>query len=58
MDVCHFSTRGNVILMGDMNGRIGDIKAKPIAWDELDRNEQIELAPSWERQSQDKNMNA
>ena len=41
-----------------MNARIGDMQAKPITWDELDRNEEIELAPSWERQSQDKNMNA
>ena len=41
-----------------MNARIGDMQAKPITWDESIKNAQIDIAPTWERQSQDKTMNA
>ena len=41
-----------------MNAGIEDMKTKPITWNELNKDEQIEIAPTWERQSQDKTMNA
>lgn len=47
LDVCHFSTLGEVMLMGDMNARIGDMQAKPITWDELNKNVQIDITPTW-----------
>ena len=58
IDVCHFNTLGEVILLGDMNARIGNMQAQPITWDEIDKDEQIELDPLWERQSMDQNVNA
>ena len=39
LDVCHFSIQGDVMLMGDMNARIADKQAHPIAWDESDNTE-------------------
>ena len=40
------------MLMGDMNARIADKQAQPIAWDEIDKTEQVYIANSWQRASQ------
>ena len=58
LDVCHFSTQGDVMLMGDMNARIADKQAQPIAWDEIDKTEEVHIANSWQRASQDVMVNA
>lgn len=58
MDVCNFSTVGEVMPMGDMNARIEDMQANPITWNELNKVEQIDFAPTWERHSQDLTINA
>ena len=46
------------MLMGDMNARIADKQAQPIAWDEIDKTEQFDIANSWQRASQDVMVNA
>ena len=49
LDVCHFNTQGELILMGDMNYHIGNIERQPISWNELDKHEQIDITPTWQR---------
>ena len=44
--------------MGDMNARIGNVQTQPITWNELDRNDQITIACTWQRVSQDNIVNA
>ena len=46
------------MLMRDMNARIADKHAQPIAWDEIDKTKQIHTANSWQRASQDVMVNA
>ena len=45
------------MLMGDMNARMGNVQANPITWNELDKNEQMDLACTWQRVSQDDTIN-
>ena len=58
MDICSFQQDGHVLLMGDLNARIGDMQAQPIMSNELDKSEQIQLDPLWERTSSDPKVHA
>ena len=55
--ICYFSTQGRVIIMGDMNARIGNVQTQIITWNELDKNEEVDITWAWKRISQDDTTN-
>ena len=58
LDVCQFSTQGEVMVMGDLNARISKIQSQPITWNELDKDEEVNIACLWQREFQDDTINA
>lgn len=57
-DVVHFSSKGRVIIVGDMNARIGNAQIQPLTEHEYNKEEETEIDDMWHRCSQDKETNA
>lgn len=48
---------GQVMVVGDLNARVGSMQFQPMMQDELDKGETIELDPLWQRYVVDDTVN-
>ena len=52
-----YTSLGYVFILGDLNAHIGKKQAQPIGREDMEKEEQVELDPLWERISVDNEMN-
>lgn len=57
MDIAELKELGKVIVMGDLNARIGKMQIQPIMLDEMDKDEAIEADILWHRSSKYETVN-
>lgn len=58
MDVCAYLQQGHVMVLGDLNARVGRMQFQPIAHDVLDKEEIVDVDTCWYRHSEDTDTNA
>ena len=57
LDVAELIEKGQVIVMGDLNARIGHLQFQPITHDKMDKESVIEVDTMWQRTSEDDTIN-
>ena len=58
MDICTYIQQGHVMVLGDLNARVGRTQIQPIAQDELNKEEALDVDTCWRRHSEDADTNA